>query len=68
MLDYGTTNMSVCCFAIRSKPTTKTKVTMKQNEYGFTLVNFNQMFSFLKHSFIFPIHVEEMNERKIKWF
>lgn len=67
MLDYGTTHMSSCCFVIGSKPTTKTKVTMKQNEYGFTLVNFNQMFSFFKHSFVFPIHVEQMNECKVKW-
>jgi hypothetical protein len=41
---------------------------IKQNEYGFTLVSFNQMFSFSEHFFLFPIHVEQMNEHEVKWF
>ncbi len=33
---------------------------MKQNEYGSTLVNFNEMFPFSKDSFAFVIHVEQI--------
>ncbi len=32
---------------------------MKQYEYGFTLVNFNEMLPFSEDSFAFPIHVEQ---------
>jgi flavorubredoxin len=33
---------------------------MKHDEYGFTLVNFNEMFPFSKDSFAFFIHVEQI--------
>jgi hypothetical protein len=33
---------------------------MKQDEYGFTLVNFNEMLPFLEDSFAFLVHVEQI--------
>jgi hypothetical protein len=33
---------------------------MKRDEYGFTLVNFNEMLPFSEDSFAFPIHVEKI--------
>jgi hypothetical protein len=36
-----------------------TREIMKQYEYGFTLVNFNEMLPFSEDSFAFPIHVEQ---------
>jgi hypothetical protein len=33
---------------------------MKQDEYGFTLVNYNEMFPFSKDSFAFFINVEQI--------
>jgi hypothetical protein len=33
---------------------------MKQDEYGFTLVNFNEMLPFVEDSFAFLIHVEQI--------
>ncbi len=37
-----------------------TRTMMKQDEYGFTLVNFNEMLPFLEDSFAFLIHVEHI--------
>jgi hypothetical protein len=37
-----------------------TRATMKQDEYGFTLVNFNEMLPFLEDSFAFLVHVEQI--------
>jgi hypothetical protein len=36
------------------------RATMKQDEYGFTLMNFTQILSFLKYFFAFPIHLEHV--------
>jgi hypothetical protein len=37
-----------------------TRTTMKQDEHGFTLVNFNEMLPFLENSFAFLINVEQI--------
>jgi hypothetical protein len=34
--------------------------TMKQDEYGFTLVNFECLILFFSQSFAFPMHVEQV--------
>jgi hypothetical protein len=57
-LDYGTTCVIVLFWV---KANYKgTRAIMKQYEYGFTLVNFNEMLPFLEDSFAFPIHVEQI--------
>jgi hypothetical protein len=57
-LNYGTTCVIMLLWV---KPNYKgTRAIMKQYEYGFTLVNFNEMLPFKKDSFAFPIHVEQI--------
>jgi hypothetical protein len=34
--------------------------TIKKDEYGFTLVNFNSLIPIFDQSFVFPIHVEQV--------
>ena len=36
------------------------QATMKQDEYGFTLVRFDQHFPYSANSFAFPIHVQQV--------
>ncbi len=59
-LDYGTPCVIVL-FCNWVKANYKgTRTTMKQDEYGFTLVNYNEMFPFSKDSFAFFINVEQI--------
>ena len=37
--------------------------TMKRDEYGFTLVNFNRLIPISAQSFVFPIQVEQVSSQ-----
>ncbi len=59
-LDYGTTCVIVLfCKWVKANYKV-TRMTMKRDEYGFTLVNFNEMLPFSKDFFAFPIHLEQI--------
>jgi hypothetical protein len=59
-LDYGTTCVIVL-FCNWVKANYKmVKTTMKQDKYGFTLMNFTQILPFSKDFFAFPIHLEQV--------
>jgi hypothetical protein len=58
-LDYGTTCVIVFCNWVKANYK-GTRTTMKQDEYGFTLVNYSEMLPFSKDFFAFLIHVEQI--------
>ena len=59
-LNYGTTCVIVLlCNWVRANHR-GAGATMKRDEYGFTLVNFNHMLPISEDSFAFPIHVEQV--------
>jgi hypothetical protein len=59
-LDYGATCVIVL-FCNWVKANYKmVRTTMKQYEYGFTLMNFTQILPFSKDFFAFPIHLEQV--------
>jgi hypothetical protein len=39
---------------------TGARATMKQDEYGFTLINYERMISYLADSFAFSLHVQQV--------
>jgi hypothetical protein len=74
-LKYGTTCVIVLlCNWVRVNHR-GVGATMKRDEYGFTLVNFNHMLPIFEDSFAFPIHIEQVFFQMImlvnldgKWF
>ncbi len=59
-LDYGTTCVIVLfCNGVKANYK-MVRTTMKQDEYGFTSMNFTQILPFLKDFFAFLIHLEQV--------